>query len=117
MAPLVKGESMKRIIVGLFFLAPVALAGWYLGGYLSRDSLALGLGVIFGVMTGIPMALIALAADRVRRVRVDHVHIVESPKKAHELQLPRVSVVYPAIAAKALQRPALPAQPGNSDWT
>jgi len=106
---------MKRIVVGLIVLAPIAWAGWQLGGRLSTDALGMALGVLFGVMAGIPMALIAIAADRNRRVRVDHVHHIETSETAQALRLPRVAVVYTAIAANARQRPALPARASNSD--
>lgn len=106
---------MKRIIVGLIVLPPIAWAGWQIGAVLSSDALGLALGVLFGVMAGIPAALIAIHADRVQRVRVDHVHHIETPETAQALRLPRVAVVYTAIADNARQRPALTASARISD--
>lgn len=107
---------MKRLIVGFVFLAPIAWAGWQLGGMLSTDALGMALGVLFGIMAGIPMALIALAADR--RVRVEHIHrieIAQPPKTPQVLILPARPAIMAAIEAKAQQRPALPAKASNSD--
>ena len=49
----------------------IAAAGWQIGEALSPDALALALGVIFGMMAGIPAALIAGAGAN-KRVDVYH---------------------------------------------
>lgn len=102
-----------KVFVGLCALAALAGVGWWVGGRLTPNALALALGVILGLMAGIPAALIALSADR--RVRVDHVHRIETSKKAQDFMLPRVAIIYTAIAANAPQRPALSARASNSD--
>ncbi|MCC9077360.1 hypothetical protein FKZ61_014735 [Litorilinea aerophila] len=56
---------MKRTIVfGLFLL--VAVAGWRIGGTLNSDAISMAIGVIFGVLAGIPTALLVLAGERRR---------------------------------------------------
>ncbi len=54
---------MKKFIA-IALLIFVASAGWRLGELLSTDALGMALGVIFGMMAGIPAALIALTASR-----------------------------------------------------
>lgn len=56
---------MKRFL-GLALLIFVAVAGWRIGELLSTDALGMALGVIFGMMAGIPAALIALSASRMQ---------------------------------------------------
>ena len=62
---------MKRFL-GIGFLVLVSAAGWKVGEHMSTDALGMALGVIFGMMAGIPAALIALSASR--NVRHDHYH-------------------------------------------
>ena len=57
---------MKRFL-GLALLIFVAVAGWRIGELLSTDALGMALGVIFGMMAGIPAALIALSASRMQQ--------------------------------------------------
>ncbi len=60
---------MKRtIVLGLFLL--VAVAGWRIGGTLNSDAISMAIGVIFGVLAGIPTALLVLAGER-RRAESD----------------------------------------------
>lgn len=56
---------MKRFL-GIALLIFVAAAGWRIGELLSTDALGMALGVIFGMMAGIPAALIALSASRMQ---------------------------------------------------
>lgn len=46
----------------------VAFLAWHIGGRLSPDALGMALGVLFGILAGIPMALMMLVAAR-RRTR------------------------------------------------
>ena len=48
----------------VIFLIVVAIVGWKIGSVLSRDALSMALGVIFGMMAGIPAALIAVSLKR-----------------------------------------------------
>ena len=61
-----------RRFSGVIVLAAIAVVGWQIGGILSHDALSLMLGVIFGIMAGIPAALVALSSNRT--VRHEHVH-------------------------------------------
>lgn len=59
---------MKRW-VGLAILIFVGVAGWRIGGALSSDALSMAVGVLFGVMAGVPMALLLMASARRRDER------------------------------------------------
>ncbi len=56
---------MKRMIVlgGLIF---VSVATWRIGNRLSADAIGMALGVLFGVLAGLPVALLVLASNRRR---------------------------------------------------
>ena len=56
---------MKRIIVlgGLIF---ISVAAWRIGNRLSADAIGMALGVLFGVLAGLPVALLVLASNRRR---------------------------------------------------
>lgn len=53
-----------RRFSGVIVLAAIAIVGWKIGSVLSRDALSMALGVIFGMMAGIPAALIAVSLKR-----------------------------------------------------
>lgn len=61
-----------RTLIKVLFLGSVCLVGWWVGGQLSSDALGMALGCIFGVMVGIPMALIAMTTQK--RVQHHHFH-------------------------------------------
>ena len=54
---------MKHLPAAIFLIV-VATVGWKIGSVLSRDALSMALGVIFGMMAGIPAALIAVSLKR-----------------------------------------------------
>lgn len=54
---------MKHLPTAIFLIV-VAIVGWKIGSVLSRDTLSMALGVIFGMMAGIPAALIAVSLKR-----------------------------------------------------
>jgi hypothetical protein len=56
---------MKRWF-GLCLLVFVAAAGWRIGETLSPDALSMAVGVLFGVMAGVPAALLVMAGSRRR---------------------------------------------------
>ncbi|RIK53859.1 MAG: hypothetical protein DCC57_07720 [Chloroflexi bacterium] len=56
---------MKRYL-GLLLLVFVGVAGWRIGGSLSPDALSMAVGVLFGVMAGVPAALLVMASGRRR---------------------------------------------------
>lgn len=54
---------MKRFL-GLAMLVVIGVAVWRIGGQLSADALGMAIGVVFGVLAGIPTALLVLATGR-----------------------------------------------------
>ena len=58
-------KHFSRIIV-VVILVGVGVLGWKLGERLSSDSIAMALGLLFGVLAGLPTALLVLASDRRR---------------------------------------------------
>jgi hypothetical protein len=56
---------MTRII-GLMALVFVGMVGWRIVDSMSSDALSMGIGVLFGVLAGVPAALLVLAAERRR---------------------------------------------------
>lgn len=54
---------MKRLAM-LGLLIFVGFAGWRAGGVLSTDAMSMAVGMIFGVLAGLPVALLMLAASR-----------------------------------------------------
>ncbi len=58
-------------LIGLLLLVFVAMAGWRIGGSLSSDAISMAVGVLFGILAGIPTALLVLASGRRRDSRGD----------------------------------------------
>ena len=56
---------MKKLIV-LSLLVFVAVSVWSVGSRLSADALSMGVGILFGVLAGLPTALLVLASNRRR---------------------------------------------------
>ncbi len=56
---------MKRWM-GLALLVFVGSAGWRIGEALSPDALSMAVGVLFGVLAGVPTALLVMAGSRRR---------------------------------------------------
>lgn len=54
---------MTKLIVGTV-TSLVIVAAWQIGERMNTDALGMALGVIFGMMAGIPAALIAVTARR-----------------------------------------------------
>lgn len=54
---------MKRFI-GLMFLVFAGVVGWRIIDGLSSDAISMGIGVLFGIVAGIPVALLMLTAYR-----------------------------------------------------
>lgn len=55
-----------RQYVGLAALVFVGIAAWRIAGQLSADALGMAVGVLFGVMAGVPTALMVMASGRRR---------------------------------------------------
>lgn len=54
---------MKKLLV-LLLIIFVAAAGWSVGSRLSSDALGMSVGILLGVLAGLPVALLVLAAGR-----------------------------------------------------
>jgi hypothetical protein len=61
---------MKRWL-GLALLVFVGTAGWRIGDTLSPDALSMAVGVLFGVMAGVPTALLVMAGGRQRKAEME----------------------------------------------
>jgi len=61
------GGKVVKTILGLAALALVAVLVWNVGAKLSADAVGMGVGLIFGVLAGIPSALLVLATSRRQR--------------------------------------------------
>ncbi|MCB0132510.1 MAG: hypothetical protein KDD78_16730 [Caldilineaceae bacterium] len=57
---------MKKFVL-LATLVFLGAVGWQIGSRLSSDAVGMGVGVLFGVMAGLPMALLVLASGRRRQ--------------------------------------------------
>jgi hypothetical protein len=55
-----------RQYIGLAALIFVGISAWRIAGQLSADALGMAVGVLFGVMAGVPMALMVMASGRRR---------------------------------------------------
>jgi hypothetical protein len=73
---------MKKFIA-ISALLLIAVGGWQLGASMSTDALGMALGIILGMMAGIPSALIAIVATKnnEQRIRHEYTHrvIAETP--------------------------------------
>lgn len=55
--------------LGLALLVFVGTAGWRIGNMLSPDALSMAVGVLFGVLAGVPTALLVMAGGRRARLQ------------------------------------------------
>ncbi len=55
-----------RQAIGLAALVFVGVAAWRIGGQLSSDALGMAVGLLFGIMAGVPTALLVMASNRRR---------------------------------------------------
>jgi len=53
-----------RSVIGLTLVVVIGFAAWGIGGSMSSDAVAMAVGVLLGVLAGIPMALLLLAGNR-----------------------------------------------------
>jgi hypothetical protein len=86
---------MKRWI-GMAVLVFVATAGWRIGDALSPDALSMAVGILFGVLAGVPAALLVIAGSRRR----------EQDERSRQAERG-----YPARPAGAWGQPYFPPQP------
>ena len=104
---------MKRTFVCMLMIF-VGIAAWRIGSALSSDAISMAVGVLFGVLAGIPTALLVLASDR-RRQEPREGHFTQSTYGQHGGQLgynnypqqPPVIVVTSGTPAQLGQQPHL----------
>jgi len=115
------GNDMKKILV-LSVLIFVAVIAWRIGEKLSSDAISMGIGVLFGVLAGVPTALLLLVSNRGRRGD-DEMTPVSRSAHPHYPQLaaqPPVIVVtgHGLPAQSAAQQPGFGAHPaqGPHGW-
>lgn len=79
---------MKRLIIAVVVLgAAVVLAG-LAGARTASDFAAVGVGVVFGVLVGLPMALLVTVSFRTPRtiIEVDYIEIEDGTRALTEVQ-------------------------------
>lgn len=101
--------------LGLALLVFVGVAGWRIGSTLSPDALSMAVGVLFGVLAGVPTALLIMASGR-RQRRVEE---EREERRAHASQaaLAHPAHYYPPPQPPVIVltgQPPAPGQSGNS---
>lgn len=92
---------MKRFLA-LLVLVCAGVATWQVGEKLSPDAIGMGVGVLFGVMAGIPTALLLLASNRRRDLADSTWPEPSHPRYQHQLPMSQPPVV---ILAGTMQQP------------
>lgn len=94
---------MRRFIM-LALLVILGIMTWRLGSSLSSDALGMAVGVVFGVLAGIPAALLVLATNSRRREREDEERY-ERYQQRQDRQLPAYPYQPPVIVVAGAQSP------------
>lgn len=82
-------EAFMKQFVAISGLVFIGAGAWYLGSRLSSDAIGMALGVMFGVLAGLPAALLVMAAHR--RVRS-----YEEPDGGDSGRMARGNYAFPA---------------------
>ena len=100
---------MKQLAV-LTLLLVAGLLAWLFASRLSADALGMAVGLVFGVLAGVPTALLVLAAGRRRRAEEDEEdeddlrgRYGSAPGYPHGFQPPVVVVTAPQAAPQQWQ--------------
>ncbi len=111
---------MKKIII-LGALAFIAVSVWSVGSSLSSDALSMATGILFGILAGLPTALLVLASNR----RDDYdsrprrgfgpSHEQESQRELHALRSENIRL-QAALQAQQLPRPTAARLRVVSEW-
>lgn len=93
--------------LGLALLVFVGVAGWRIGASLSPDALSMAVGVLFGVLAGVPTALLVMASGRRQRRQ-------EAEREDHRRTAQQAALMHPAHYYPPPQPPVivLTGQPG-----
>jgi hypothetical protein len=101
---------MKKLAVVVVLILGGALV-WSIGNRLSADAIGMGVGLLFGVLAGVPTALLVMAAGR-RRAERD-----EEERFAQRRQVPQHAYGYPPYPQQppiiVLAAPAAPQYPAS----
>jgi hypothetical protein len=81
-----------RQYVGLAALIFVGIGAWRIAGQLSPDALGMAVGVLFGVLAGVPMALMVMASGRRRAVEEE-----EAPSRRRQQPQQQAMAQHPAL--------------------
>jgi hypothetical protein len=108
-----------RKFVMLALLVIVGVMTWRLGSSLSSDALGMAVGVLFGVMAGIPAALLVLATSSRRRGQEEEERHerYDRYQQRQDRQLPAYPYQPPVIVVAGAQAPqAAPPLPGHGPY-
>lgn len=101
---------MKKLLL-LVLLVILGLFAWRIGERLSPDALGMGIGVLLGVMAGVPAALLLLASSRRRGERDDAASHAGARQMTQGYPYPPQAPVIVLTGAGM----AAPSQPGYPD--
>lgn len=95
------------LLAGLMVLG---LLTWRIGGALSSDALGMAVGMVFGILAGIPAALLVLAtSSRRRELERDEDERYERYHQGRDRQLPAYPYQPPVIVVAGAQQAQPPA--------
>ena len=107
---------MKRIVL-LTTLLFLGIVGWRVIDNLSSDAIGMGIGVLFGMLAGVPMALLLLAATRREERRRQRAAEYPMHYPAYPQQPPVIVVTGTGGAMQGQGwGQGQPAFPANSAW-
>lgn len=96
---------MKKFIV-LAIFSFVIVAGWQAGNNLSSDAISMAIGVLFGILAGVPTALLLIAAERRRALQEED---TQNQRVAYGAGYPQYQQQPPILVVNdPRQVPALP---------
>jgi len=97
---------MRRFVM-VAILVIIGVMAWRVGGLLSTDAIGMAVGMVFGVLAGVPAALLVLATGR----RSDSEREEEHTQMRADRQLPAYPYQSPVIVVTGGQAPQGPPQP------
>ena len=100
---------MKKFLA-LCVMVAIGVLAWKVGEKLSADSIGMAIGILFGIMAGIPTALMMMASDRRRAEQADAMRAMEKEDRRLGHQNGGGGQPMIIIAGGAPQQ--LPQQPG-----
>jgi hypothetical protein len=112
---------MKQLAV-LALLIIGGLLAWLFASRLSADALGMAVGLVFGVLAGVPAALLVLAANRRRTPDYDDDGEEEearrygAPHAAHAMPFQPPVIVVASPQAAPQQWPGAQQWPGQQQW-